>query len=345
MHYQTFEGVEQELRMMSDVLDMLPSLGTKKSVQIIWNGENAKRRIQRAIHRLVMLGVVGEYLVEWRASVFRLELVHCEATGVVARYLDYVGRQDRGRVKSEQAKASKYASEPLRDAVLGCGRLLLDLVYEVIERSRRRSLLEMWQAARECQGDPDVGFRQRILDFLTEGDLSRMLERLVDLSRFSYDKWLTELAKVDRGEAAELRGSSSRLLASYPGHPGLLLARGLSEALLPNGNLDEFSSHVASSYTSARADYSVSDAASERAAGRLHVLLTERQLDALTALTLALQRAGAAPRMQQRLHEQSIAPGSKEAGLKVVVLWERLLRTVGELENLVEQLGEDKRGE
>ena len=344
MHYQTFEGVDQELRMMSDVLGMIPSLGTKRSVQITWNGENAKRRIERAIHRLVMLGVVGEYLVEWKASVFRLELVHCDSAGVVARYVDYVRRQDRQRVDSEQAKASKYGSGALRDAVLGCGRLLLDLVYEVIERSRRRSLREMWLAALGCQGDPDVAFRRRILDFLTEGDLSRLLERLLDVQRFSYDEWLAELAKVDRSEAAELRGSSSRLLASYPGHPGLLLARGLSEALLPNGKLDEFSSHVASSYTSARADYSVSDAASERAVGRLHALLTERQLDALTALTLALRRAGAAPRMQQRLLEQSLAPGSKEAGLKVVVLTERLLRTVGELENLVEQLGEDKRG-
>lgn len=344
MHYQTFEGAEQELTMMSDVLDMLPSLGTKKSVEIIWNGEIAKRRIERAIHRLVMLGVVGEYLVEWRASVFRLELVHCDSTGVVARYLDYVRRQDRQRVDSEESKAREYASEPLRNAVLDCGRLLLELVYEVIERSRRRSLREMWLAALGCQGDPDVAFRQRILDFLTEGDLSRMLEGLVDLSRFSYRPWLIELTKVDPSEAAELRGSSSRLLASSPGHPGLLLARGLSEALLPNGNLDEFSSHVASSVTSARRDYSVTDAEIEQAAERLHTLVTERQLDALTAMTLALQRAAAAPRMQQRLLEQSLAPGSKEAGLRVVMLTERLLRTVGALESSVDQLGEDRRG-
>ena len=340
MHYQTFEGVGKELSAMSNVLDMLPSLGAKRSVQITWNGENAKRRIERAIHRLVVLGVIGEYLVEWRSNTFLLELRHTDSAAVVARYLDYVRRQDRQRVESEQARAGEYAAQSLTDAALGCGRLLLEFVYDVIERSRRRALREMWLAARGCQGSADVEFRRRIVDYLTEGDLTPVLERLVERQRFGYGEWLAELATVDHSEAAELRGSSGRLLASYPGHPGLLLARGLSESLLPSENLDEFSSHVASSFASARGDYSVTDAAIERAAESLRAWLTERRLDALTALALALKRAGAAPDMQERLLEQSLVPGSKEAGLKVVVLTERLPRTLRILEDLVEQLGE-----
>ena len=130
-------------------------------------------------------------------------------------------------------------SAPLRDAVTGCGRLLIEFVYDTIERSRRRSLREMWLAARESGSDPNQEFRQRILDYLTQGDVTPVLESLVDRSRFSYDDWIAELRQVTTSdEARELRGSSARLLPSYPDHPGLLLARGLSEAV---GSLTRFS--------------------------------------------------------------------------------------------------------
>ena len=55
----------------------------------------------------------------------------------------------------------------------------------------------------------------------------------------------------------ELRGSTGRLLSSYPDHPGLLLARAIAEVTGPVGDLREFQYNVQASVESARTNYRV----------------------------------------------------------------------------------------
>ena len=344
MHLNSFAGVGDELMALREVLDMIPNLGSKQSQRIAWKRENDKRRIERSIHRLVVLGVIDEYLVEWSSKTFIMELAYSNASVVVERYLKYVGRQDYQRVENEREKAHGYMSAPLRDAILGCGRLLLEFVYDVIERSRRRALREMWLAARECRDSPDTDFRQRILDYLTQGDLTPLLEKLMEHRHFSYSEWFTELANVDRSEAAELRGSSSRLLSSNPDHPGLLLTRGFSEALLTNGDLAEFISNIARSLTSARERYGASSDEVVNAVAQVADICKKHSLGALTALALALERVDPASTARGQLVNRSLTGGSEEAGLRVLALTESLTRTVESFGALAEQLQEVERG-
>ena len=79
------------------------------------------------------------------------------------RYVEYVRRNQPGRVEREAVRAAPFAAMPLDDAILGVAGLLIDFVYDTIERSRRRSLREMWLAVRESNQDPNVEFRGRIL--------------------------------------------------------------------------------------------------------------------------------------------------------------------------------------
>jgi ATP-dependent DNA helicase RecQ len=146
----------------------------------------------------------------------------------------------------------------LSEALQECGRALLEFVYDTIERSRRRSLREMWLAARESKTDEEL--RRRVLEYLSEGDILPSLQELVDEEVFSYDDWQPLLERIDNPEAArEWRASTARELASYPDHPGLLLGRAYSEAIDPDGNLREFEFNLESSMSAARRNYAIAD--------------------------------------------------------------------------------------
>ncbi len=346
LHLNSFPGVPKDhaalrevLDDLREVLDDLPGLGKRKLTNLTWRNETEKTSRERAIYRLVVLGVVGKYWVDWSSRTFTLDLNSTDSSTVVERYVDYVRRHNIQRVESERQKVLACEDKPLPDAVLGCGHLLLEFVYDEIERARRRALRELRLAVRDTRTSPDTGFRQRILDYLTEGDIAPVLVELIGLRRFSYDDWLQAMADVDgASEAQELRGSSGRMLESYPDHPGLLLARGLSEALIPNGNLNEFISNIAASIISSRGRYGVTASEIEKMAMGVRELLNERHLDALTALALALEQAKAAPRFRQQLIDGSLKVGGEEAGLYVLALAERLRGTVERLDEVVEEL-------
>ena len=345
MHFNSFPGVPFDHAALREICGKLPTLGLRQQATLTWRSDTQRARLERSIYRLVILGIIGKYDVDWSAKTFNLNLNGTDAPAVVERYLHYVRRHNIQRVASESQKANHYAAGPLRDAVLGCGWLLLEYVYDAIERARRRALRELWLAARETQAEPDRDFRQRILDYLTEGDIAPVLETLVSRLRFEYGDWLQAATDGKWGaEAPELRGSSGRMLRDRPDHPGLLLARGLSEALIPSGNLNEFTAHAASSFKFAREEYNVTAAEIAQGVVILRDWLTEHRLDALTALVLALERAGTARAVRGRLVNGSLEGGSEEAGLCVLVLHERLRRTVKRLGEVLEQLQENKHG-
>ena len=210
--------------------------------------DTERQERERALHRLVVLGVVRDYLVDYGARKFASDLAGSDVAGVVERLLTYVRRNQPGRVDAIGVQVADVGELPLKDAIVACARVLIEFVYDTVARSRMRSLREMWLAARETQDDPNGAFRQRILDYLSQGAIAPTLERLVD-SATLHIRRLDRRAQRDRGleDAREMRGDSARMLASYPDHPGLLLARALSEALDDRGDLREFASNLDSS--------------------------------------------------------------------------------------------------
>jgi len=344
-HRTNYPGVDADHKTLQDVLCKLPNLGVRHEAKLAWTTEKDQERREHAIHRLVVLGVVSEYELDWINKTFTLNMRPTSAMAVVERYLEYVGRQNIQRVETERRKAHPFVAAALRDAVLGCGRLLLAFVYDVIASSRRRALDEMLLAARETQADPDKDFRQRILDYLTVGDIAPRLEELVKRSRLNYGDWLQEATDGDWvANAQELRGSSIRMLEDYADHPGLLLTRGLSEALLANGNLEQFISNIAASIKSARENYGLSSGEIGEPAAMLRDWLTERQPSALTALVLALEQAKMVPAIRKQLIDGSLKGGCDEAGLCVLALHKNLTRSKRLLGTLVGQLQEDEHG-
>jgi ATP-dependent DNA helicase RecQ len=198
----------------------------------------------------------------------------------------------------------------------------------------------MWPAARESGGEPNVTFRRRILDYLSEGDISPALERLVDAPHFVYADWQQELSRIlGSDEARELRGNTARLLASYPDHPGMLLARGFSELADDRGDLKEVVSSLDASLASAVTRYGTSQLELE---ALVEWLLSEcdrrRQPLARTAVVAVAEGSNAAEGAVTRALGEALDDASEaDPGLLVLALANALNRTLADIDALLSQ--------
>jgi len=342
--FNSFRGVDTELdalrRLLADI-NAAGEIGKRQSISVPM-GEPSKdeerdqvrQARERALHRLVLLGVVRDYLVEWGARKFPIELVSIDSEGVVERLLAYVRRNQPGRIEAIRTKAEPAASKPLDQAIVDCARILIEFVYDTVARSRLRSLREMWLAARETQSDPNGAFRQRILDYLSQGAIAPTLERLVDRARFTYTDWIDELSQIaDVDDAREMRGDSARILASYPDHPGLLLARSLSEALDDRGDLREFGSNLESSLKSARERYGAAEPQLDEFGRWMLSYAEERRPGTLAAALTALRRSRVSLDAVREVEASSLRNPDADPGVRIVAL-------VGLLESSAEGLTE-----
>ena len=226
-HTSSFPGIPDEENALRELVQQLSPSGSKQLVEIPFDGDDDRQ--ERALHRLVILDVIDDYLVEFGSKKFVVTLNGSDGNSVKDSLLAYVERTQPGRVE-EMSNRVNAVNQPHHDTIVRCGSMLVEFVYETVERSRRRSLREMLLAARNSNSDEEL--RNRVLEYLSEGDVGNVLEELVDMSTVNLTRWTTEWSSImSKTDAAEWRASSARLLASYPDHPGLLLSRGLAELL------------------------------------------------------------------------------------------------------------------
>ena len=247
-HFNSFPGIDAEVAELLTTTRLLEPDDLTHARDIPFGSDDDAR--ERALHRLVLLNVVRDYLVDWGGKKFTATVNAIEPAQVIDALLDFVERSQPGRVDDVRAHIEATEIRKVDDSIRVCGTALVEFVYETIERSRRRSLREMWVAAKEARTDDEL--RQRVLDYLSEGDAAPILEQLAESPTFEWSRWreaFTALVSID--DAREWRGTTARLLASYPDQPGLLLGRALPELIDPDGDLEEFHANLDSALAAA----------------------------------------------------------------------------------------------
>ncbi len=321
----TFKGVEVELAEVERLLDeseVRPNLGTRTVIELAKGDQGDAGKRERAIYRLMLLGVVDDYLIE---SKFVVHLASASSSSVADSLLNFVRRTDPGTQRESITEFVAQAGKmELREAISQAARELIDFIYDVIVESRRRSLREMYVAARDVSPEGD-GLRERVLDYLTRGDLSPILERLADSPHFDYIPWEQEMNKLGGTEdARELRGSAGRLLVSSPFHPGLLFARAYSEVIHEDGNPGDFAANLEASLTSARDRYGVSETSLEDFTSRL---LRSLESDLFIGIPLAMdvaRRLGLAMSAMYEIEERALGTPGSDLGVRVLAFANKL---------------------
>ena len=225
-------------------------------------GHGDDRVDERALHRLAVLGVITDYTIDGPPQASKATVRHSDPAPeqVVEHLLSYVDRTQPGRVAAVRSGLG-LPYRTTRDAVSGCTRALLRLVYETVAQARLRSLREMWLSASDAAANGGDTIRRRVLDYLSEGDASAVLQQLTQRPEFRFGDWIPKWEQINTQQTTtEWRSSAGRLLVSYPDHPGLLATRALTEALLARGDAAECEPTLRRSLHQATTAYSTDNA-------------------------------------------------------------------------------------
>lgn len=234
-HLNSFEGFEKEIAKAASYITQIPDLQVKKMEYHIDYTETEKVIIEKAVHRLLTIGVFDDYEVDYAHQRIIVRLSGFSPQKNLNSYLHYIENYDSRMANNERIEAVKVINQPHKNfAIYLLNRLVRNFIYGVVEQSRRRSLSEMLQA---CTNSPtNESFRARILNYFNISHYSSFVEECIqglDPLTQNMERIVDELrAPV---EAAELRGQVSRQLEAYPRNPSLLLLRSLAEIYSKDG--------------------------------------------------------------------------------------------------------------
>lgn len=267
---KSFLGIESEVAAVLKILDELEPLGEAHVARLgFGNSDEVREETERALHRLALLGVVSDYTKDFGSKRFEVSLSETSPALIAEDLTEFVEKSQPGRSAGLSTRIGAGSTSKTRDAIENSVRILTEFIYETIAAARRRSLREMLLAARDNRGN-ESAFRKRILDYLQEGDVAPLIESLTDAANFKLSDWIAQLAQVRTlDEAQEWRGSTARLLTSYPEQPGLLIARGYSELALPDGDVEEAQQNLSEGFRSAMENYATSQVQLTQAAAAL----------------------------------------------------------------------------
>ncbi|MEX2028282.1 MAG: RecQ family ATP-dependent DNA helicase [Candidatus Curtissbacteria bacterium] len=246
-HLNAFRGVDKELTDIHHIMRGIGNFETARKVNIVF--QHAHRNdLEKSVHRLLLLGVISDYTIDYTSNEFRIILPGVTKERVIEHFCRYVEGYNRGRVAQEREKFLEHKNLPLADFVQQAAGVLIAFIYDTIEKGRRRAfreILSMSEEAVSVGGDEDALIRDRILRYLETTYSAEIQQILDDVGSFNnlkiiFDGGVTaESGEAIGGvrsshDASEIRGQVARYLESYPDHPGLLLLRSLSEIYCTN---------------------------------------------------------------------------------------------------------------
>ncbi len=286
-HLQAFSGASREVGAVEELLDLIGDLSSSLRREIPYDGDDDKRRKEKAIYQLLKLGVVHDYEVDFGGKKFITHAGVFDLDRCRERLVEYVRAATPGKVGAFVRRTNAIDPHGARAAALALTRMLVEFTYDEIERSRRRAIMEAVQLARHAVSDSDI--RRRLLDYLQEGLGAERIEQLLESEKVELSAWWELVGKVQTEmDAGELRGLCIRALESQPDHPGLLLTRAVAETMCSDHDEAVSRKGIDAAIGAAVYKYEIPPADIESSIDSLFDLAAGRARDLGPALTIAL---------------------------------------------------------
>jgi ATP-dependent DNA helicase RecQ len=262
-HLNAFSGERPEFDAIVQLLAEIEDFDRQAIVEVpFWDKADEAKNQERAIFRLVKVGALRDYEVEYGRRLFRIFVEAFDLERCKAALLGYVQAAQPARAAVFARVLSNIAQPSPKQNILELARLLIEFTYDVIERSRRRAIQEAILLARGARSDKEI--RRRLLDYLQEGVGTEAINELLEQSEVRLEQWREIAEKILTPiEAGELRGHAIRGLESYPDHPGLLFLRGISESICSDGSDQIIGQTIHAAFKSSVERYDVGDDALE----------------------------------------------------------------------------------
>ena len=296
-HLEGFHGADDEVEEVKQLLHEIGPLSShvRKTFVIPFDrdSENKKddsatdKSREKALCRLMRIGVISDYQVDFGAKKFTGSVDPFDFGRCKERLLEYVSAAQPAKGKLLARQLDGIDPTDHQHAAHDLARHLIEFIYDVIERSRRRMIQESVLLARRANSDEDI--RTRLLNYLQEGLGAEQISHLLDQPEVSLADWLELVDKCQTpADAGELRGLCIRALETYPDHPGLLLARSASEAMCSDHDEGVSSQGMAAAIRGSILDYEVASADVHKTVEALFDLALVRARELGVSLIIAL---------------------------------------------------------
>lgn len=206
-------------RHFSEIPKMLPTGSTNTVLVRFSHGKDnevEKREvIERGIYRLVLLGVIADYTVDWQSGQFKVEVRSVTSSDIKNNLFLYIRKyQVEGKAESV---VSEMPMDSVNDALTYAVRALIDFVYTEIVAKRKRAIRTMGEMCREFRNDEE--FREAILTYLQESEYSEVLRTWInrsfdDIGLTAINKLLGEVEDLE--QIKRLIGTTRRMLDAAP---------------------------------------------------------------------------------------------------------------------------------
>ena len=267
-HTNAFRGIAQEKRTIIQVLEQIEDWSVEGETAIcadditfpnqgrgVYESNEKRTLTEKALHRILILGIIHDYTIDYSRNEFTVRKTGATPKDIIQAYGKYVAGYNIQRSNVEVEKASAFLASPYDEFIEEMVDLVLNFIYEVIEKGRRRALQEMLLTAEASRNEQ---IRQRILRYLEETQFSEGLENIVTSARYDNSQVIGIAGGIGSPrEAEELRGQVSRYLESYPDHPALLILRTVSESLSKDRDAIIAKQNLLAAASSALTKYSV----------------------------------------------------------------------------------------
>lgn len=289
-HLQGFRGVESEIKAIEGVLRKIGEYSAHSRVSIPFRkdkDQKDKKDKEKAILRLVILGVIQGYETEFGSGKFNLVMHDFDAKSHKEKLHDYIQKAQPAKSILYREEIDQVVPGDSTGTILWLARILVGFTYETIERSRRRMVQEAMLFARQSKGNSDI--RKRLLDYLQEGLGAENIYELaeVEADKIDFALWFELLEKSQSPlEASELRGILIRSLESYPDHPGLLLTRAIVESMCTDYDYGACRSDLISAIQKI-IDYGLGDQLAT-VIRKVHELARDKDLEELSGMLVLL---------------------------------------------------------
>ena len=214
--------------------------GETKKIEVF----SQKKTAERDIFRLMLLGVVQDYTIDWKLNLkrFAVQVKWITPAQVKKSLGDYLG-QHKGQDFADDA-VSNIPEDTIENTLWFAIDVLIDFIYDEIVAKRKQALRTMGELCRNFSSDQN--FREAILAYLQESEFSEELKGWInrDFDRLGLDKIHEVLDKAsDKAAKRRLVGTTRRMLDEDPQNVALrylsLCARARSEAESDSSVLQE----------------------------------------------------------------------------------------------------------
>lgn len=219
--FDSYPGSTSEIKDAKSLLknNLLPSISSMpdnstNTVEIPFSKET-KGFQEKALSRLLILGIVQDYSVNYSPNKFKITVQKLNIESVCSNLNRYL-RQYKFSAYVERI-VSKVSGSTLQDTLNSAIDQLITFIYDEIVSKRVQAILTMGELCRSFTSDTD--FREKILSYLQESEFSDELRAWIKtdfdlIGLYSIESILSRISTLE--ELKRLIGTTRRMLDEDP---------------------------------------------------------------------------------------------------------------------------------